>query len=76
MTSFFFFSHVLTVILIVYIIKVAKASLEKALAENGEIDVIDLNSPGLPIRADSTQLSLHRPLITRVDTNTTTDDLV
>lgn len=57
--------------MIVYIIKVAKASLEKALAENGEIDGIDLDSPGLlPILADSA-LGLHQPLI-----HTTPDDLV
>ncbi|KAC9177468.1 hypothetical protein E3N88_46258 [Mikania micrantha] len=59
-------------IMIVYIIKVAKASLEKALAENGEIGCIDLDSPGLPIVVDSA-LGLHRPLITTVDS--TLDDL-
>lgn len=56
--------------MIVYIIKVAKASLEKALAENGEIDGIYLDSPRLPILADSA-LGQHQPLI-----HTTPDDLV
>lgn len=60
----------ISVIMIIYIIKVAKASLEKALAENGEID---LDSPGLPILADSALGLLHQPLI---DTTTTADDLV
>ncbi|GJX07525.1 SNARE associated Golgi protein [Tanacetum coccineum] len=64
---------VTSVILIAYIIRVAKASLEKALAENGGIDGLDFESPGLPIVADSS-LSLHRPLIDRADT--TADDLV
>ncbi|KVI03938.1 SNARE associated Golgi protein [Cynara cardunculus var. scolymus] len=59
-----------TLLMIVYIIRVAKASLEKALAENGAIDGIDLDSPGLPILADSA-LGLHQPLI-----STTADDLV
>ncbi|KAJ0781902.1 putative transmembrane protein TMEM64 [Helianthus annuus] len=63
----------ISVMMIVYIIKVAKASLEKALAENGGIDGIDLDSPGLPIINDSA-LGLHRPLITTMDS--TVDDLV
>nr|XP_043610148.1 TVP38/TMEM64 family membrane protein slr0305-like [Erigeron canadensis] len=67
------FGLILSVILIAYIIRVAKASLEKALAENGEIDGLDLESPGLPVSIDSA-LSLHRPLIARVDN--TADDLV
>ncbi|KAL8214923.1 hypothetical protein R6Q59_020372 [Mikania micrantha] len=70
---FMAFGLTISVIMIVYIIKVAKASLEKALAENGEIGCIDLDSPGLPIVVDSA-LGLHRPLITTVDS--TLDDLV
>ncbi|KAL4588209.1 hypothetical protein LXL04_001091 [Taraxacum kok-saghyz] len=61
---------IISVVLIVYIVKVAKASLEKALAENGEID---LDSPGLPVVADSSANGLHQPLI---HSTTTADDLV
>ncbi|KAK1428258.1 hypothetical protein QVD17_17088 [Tagetes erecta] len=70
---FMAFGLSISVILIIYIIKVAKASLEKALAENGDMDSIDLVSPGLPILADSA-IGLHRPLISTVDS--TIDDLV
>lgn len=70
---FMVFGLMVSVILIVYIIRIAKASLEKALAENGEIYGLDLDLPGLPILADSS-LGLHRPLISRADT--TPDDLV
>lgn len=59
---------VVSVILIVYITRVAKASLEKALAENAEIEGI-LASPGLPIVAEP-PMDLHKPLIIRIDPST------
>lgn len=70
---FMAFGLIISVIMIIYIIKIAKASLEKALAENGEIDGLDLESAGLPILADSS-LGLHRPLISSTDS--TAEDLV
>uniref|UniRef100_A0A2P2J8R6 TVP38/TMEM64 family membrane protein slr0305 n=2 Tax=Rhizophora mucronata TaxID=61149 RepID=A0A2P2J8R6_RHIMU len=55
----------LSVIMIVCAAKVAKASLEKALAENAEIDTI-LRPSMLPIVADS-PLDCHNPLIIKID---------
>lgn len=48
-----------------YITKVAKDSLDKALAENVETEDI-LASPHLPIVADP-YLDLHKPLIIKID---------
>ncbi|KAH7517193.1 hypothetical protein FEM48_Zijuj09G0036600 [Ziziphus jujuba var. spinosa] len=54
-----------TVILMVCITKVAKNSLEKALAENAEIESI-ISPSMLPIVADSPS-DLHKPLIVSID---------
>ncbi|MCL7046995.1 hypothetical protein MKW94_021357 [Papaver nudicaule] len=57
---------VISVVLMVCVTKVAKASLEKALAENDtEIEGM-LGSQGLPIVADP-QSDLHDPLIIKID---------
>ncbi|XP_057508537.1 uncharacterized protein LOC130791412 [Actinidia eriantha] len=56
---------VISVILMVYTTKVAKASLDKALAENADIDGI-LASPVLPIVQES-PLDLQTPLIVKID---------
>jgi hypothetical protein len=53
------------VILSVYITKVAKASLEKALAENNEIEGI--LTPSMPPVIAESPLDLHRPLIIKIE---------
>lgn len=58
-----------TVTVLVYITKVAKASLEKALEENGEIEGI-LGSQRLPIvAAEESPLDLEKPLIIKIDSS-------
>ncbi|KAF6145278.1 hypothetical protein GIB67_041473 [Kingdonia uniflora] len=52
--------------LMMYITKVAKASLEKALAENGDLEG-SLSSSRLPIVADQSSFDLHQPLIVKVE---------
>uniref|UniRef100_A0A5B6ZB75 VTT domain-containing protein n=1 Tax=Davidia involucrata TaxID=16924 RepID=A0A5B6ZB75_DAVIN len=56
---------VISVIMMVYITRIAKASLDKALAENAEFDGI-LASPQLPIVAKPT-LDLQKPLVIKID---------
>ncbi|KAL6968348.1 hypothetical protein U1Q18_034150 [Sarracenia purpurea var. burkii] len=56
---------IISVILMVYTTKVAKASLDKALAENADIEGI-LGSPQLPIIAEQ-RLDLEKPLIIKID---------
>ncbi|KAJ6838795.1 uncharacterized protein M6B38_319100 [Iris pallida] len=58
---------VVSAILLVYITKVAKASLEKALAENPEVDGI-LVSPQLPI-VSGPPSDLHEPLVIKIDSS-------
>ncbi|PIA24999.1 hypothetical protein AQUCO_13500016v1 [Aquilegia coerulea] len=53
-----------SVILMVCVTKVAKSSLDKALAENGDMAALD--SPQLPLTADPSS-ELHRPLIIKID---------
>ena len=53
------------VILMVSITKVAKASLDKALADNAEVEDI-LISPTLPIVAEP-PMDLHKPLTIQID---------
>ncbi|KAG2697151.1 hypothetical protein I3843_07G091900 [Carya illinoinensis] len=55
----------LSVIMLVCITKVAKASLDKALTENAEIEAI-LTPSMLPIRAES-PLDLQKPLVIKID---------
>lgn len=52
-------------VLIICVTKVAKAALEKALAENEDIDGI-LASPQLPV-ADELPVDLSQPLIIKID---------
>ncbi|KAL2459189.1 SNARE associated Golgi protein family [Forsythia ovata] len=57
---------VVSVLLIICVTRVAKAALEKALAENEDIDD-DIASPQLPVLADSA-VNIHEPLIVKIDT--------
>ncbi|CAD6222799.1 unnamed protein product [Miscanthus lutarioriparius] len=55
---------VLSVVLIICVTKIAKSSLEKALAENGELDV---GTSQLPVVASPSDL--HQPLVIKIDTS-------
>ncbi|KAI8561411.1 hypothetical protein RHMOL_Rhmol04G0337600 [Rhododendron molle] len=55
----------MSVVLLVCVTKVAKAALDKALAENEDIDIIAA-SPELPILADP-PTDLHQPLVIKID---------
>lgn len=57
-----FFLPLCSVILLICITKVAKASLDKALSGNAEIETVSI----LPIVAES-PLDLHKPLIIKID---------
>ncbi|GFP83975.1 tvp38/tmem64 family membrane protein slr0305 [Phtheirospermum japonicum] len=57
---------VVSAVLIFCVTRVAKAALEKALAENGDADC-DILSPQLPITAASA-VNLNEPLIVKIDT--------
>ncbi|EYU41539.1 hypothetical protein MIMGU_mgv1a022962mg [Erythranthe guttata] len=63
--AFILMGLVVSVVLLVCVTRVAKAALEKALAENEDTD-IDILSPQLPVKAGPT-LNLHEPLIIRID---------
>lgn len=56
----------ISVILMVYITKVAKASLDKALAENSDIEGIFGSQPRLPIVAEP-PLDIQKPFIIKID---------
>lgn len=56
---------VISVILMIYITRVAKASLEKALAENGDIESL-ISSPKLPIVTNPPSEDLHKPLVIKI----------
>ncbi|KAJ4755318.1 SNARE associated Golgi protein family [Rhynchospora pubera] len=58
-----------SVILIICVTRVAKASLEKALAENPEVEDILVTGPQLPLTNGSLTSNLHEPLVIRVDTS-------
>uniref|UniRef100_A0A5B6ZLL8 VTT domain-containing protein n=1 Tax=Davidia involucrata TaxID=16924 RepID=A0A5B6ZLL8_DAVIN len=66
--AFIILGLVVSVIIMVCVTKVAKAALEKALAENEDIDSI-LDSPQLPVMADDrdSPVDLHQPLIIKID---------
>ncbi|PIN00227.1 hypothetical protein CDL12_27269 [Handroanthus impetiginosus] len=64
--AFILMGFVVSVVLIICVMRVAKAALEKALAENEDIDG-DFLSPELPITADPA-VNLHDPLIIKIDT--------
>jgi hypothetical protein len=55
------------VVLMICVTRVAKAALEKALAENEDIDGI-LTSPHLPIVAEP-PVDLNQPLIIKIDSS-------
>ncbi|XP_041001011.1 TVP38/TMEM64 family membrane protein slr0305 [Juglans microcarpa x Juglans regia] len=63
--AFIILGLAVSVVLIICVTKVAKAALEKALAENEDIDGI-LASPQLPI-ADELPVDLSQPLIIKID---------
>lgn len=65
--AFLIFGLVVSVILMVCVTKVAKAALDKALAENEDIDAI-LCSPELPIMAEQ-PVDLNQPLIIKIEGN-------
>lgn len=54
----------LAVVLIICVTKVAKSALEKALAENGEVDV---GTSHLPVVASPSDLQ--QPLVIKIDTS-------
>ena len=53
-------------ILLVCITKIAKASLDKALAENAEVEGI-ISPSVLPIVSNSNALDLQKPLVVKID---------
>jgi ribosome biogenesis GTPase A len=52
------------VVLIICVTKIAKSSLEKALAENGELHVGTSQLPGV-----TSPLDLQQPLVIKIDTS-------
>lgn len=60
-----FQTGLLAVVLMICVTRVAKAALDKALAENADLDG-DIASPQLPIVADP-DVNLHQPLIIKID---------
>ncbi|KAL3626214.1 hypothetical protein CASFOL_029763 [Castilleja foliolosa] len=58
---------VVSAVLIFCVTRVAKAALEKALAENGDADCDILSSPQLPITS-AAPVNLNEPLIIKIDT--------
>ncbi|KAL0457277.1 UNVERIFIED_CONTAM: TVP38/TMEM64 family membrane protein [Sesamum latifolium] len=65
--AFILIGLVVSVLLMICVTRVAKAALEKALAENEDVDA-DFLSPHLPIKADPA-VNLHDPLIIKIDTD-------
>ncbi|CAL0334620.1 unnamed protein product [Lupinus luteus] len=57
---------IISVVLMICVTKVAKSALDKALAENEDIDGITSSSSALPIVAESS-LDLNQPLIINID---------
>ncbi|KAK6117261.1 hypothetical protein DH2020_048995 [Rehmannia glutinosa] len=64
--AFILMGLVVSVMLMFCVTRVAKAALEKALAENEDVDG-DFLSPQLPIKA-ATAVNLNEPLIIKIDT--------
>ncbi|KAL0376562.1 UNVERIFIED_CONTAM: TVP38/TMEM64 family membrane protein [Sesamum calycinum] len=65
--AFILIGLVVSVLLMICVTRVAKAALEKALAENEDVDA-DFLSPHLPIKAGPA-VNLHDPLIIKIDTD-------
>ncbi|XP_078170998.1 uncharacterized protein LOC144565193 isoform X1 [Carex rostrata] len=59
---------IVSVISIICVTRVAKSALEKALAENPEVESILVTGPQLPLTNGSTS-DLHEPLVIRVDSS-------
>ncbi|XP_057771818.1 uncharacterized protein LOC130991553 [Salvia miltiorrhiza] len=66
--AFIFLGLVMSVVLIICVTRVAKAALEKALAETGECLDGDAMSQSLPVMS-SPSVNLHEPLIIKIDTD-------
>ncbi|KAK4425730.1 TVP38/TMEM64 family membrane protein [Sesamum alatum] len=65
--AFILLGLVVSVLLMICVTRVAKAALEKALAENEDVDA-DFLSPHLPIKSGPA-VNLHDPLIIKIDTD-------
>ncbi|CAA3021237.1 SNARE associated Golgi family [Olea europaea subsp. europaea] len=63
--AFIVLGLVVSVVLMICVTRVAKVALDKALAENADLDS-DIASPQLPIVADP-DVNLHQPLIIKID---------
>ena len=66
LTICFHFMALLAVLLMVCVTKVAKAALEKALAENEDIDGIVASPPSLPTVSIPSS-DLQQPLVVKID---------
>ncbi|KAL1543205.1 TVP38/TMEM64 family membrane protein-like protein [Salvia divinorum] len=66
--AFIFLGLVMSVVLITCVARVAKAALEKALAETGECLEADAMSQSLPLTS-SPSVNLHEPLIIKIETD-------
>lgn len=66
--AFIVLGFAISVILLVCITKVAKASLEKALAENGELEGNEFEST-LPVVSDPNAPDLQKPLVIKIDSS-------
>lgn len=60
------FGDLCAVVLMLCVTKVAKSALEKALAENEDIDGV-IGQPELPIVAEPSAADLNQPLIIKID---------
>ncbi|XP_050882153.1 uncharacterized protein LOC127085700 [Lathyrus oleraceus] len=68
--AFIIIGLVVSVVLMICVTKVAKSALDKALAENEDIDIdgVTSSSPELPIVAEQSS-ELNQPLIIKIDSN-------
>ncbi|KAK2394070.1 TVP38/TMEM64 family membrane protein [Trifolium repens] len=64
--AFIIIGLVISVVLMICVTKVAKSALDKALAENEDIDGIG-SSPELPIVSEASPSDLNQPLIIKID---------
>ncbi|KAI9114850.1 hypothetical protein K1719_013863 [Acacia pycnantha] len=64
--AFIFLGLVISVALMICVMRVAKSALDKALAENEDVEDITGSSPGLPIVSES-PVDLNQPLIIKVE---------
>ncbi|KAH6816490.1 SNARE associated Golgi protein family [Perilla frutescens var. frutescens] len=66
--AFIIMGLLMSVVLIICVTRVAKAALDKALAENGDCVDGDIMSAQLPVTSGPS-VNLHEPLIIKIDTN-------